>query len=221
MPDARFDTFVGASENSDFLQRLAEGNGAFAFLSGPQGSGKTHLLMATLHESEEQGVVAQYVSLPQYRQHMEAGLSGLENAGVILLDDLDQVLGRREDEIALFDFHNRARANGCAVVYSAAVPPIALPPGLPDLRSRLGQCTQLTLSRPDETRRQEILRRKAQVRGLMLDDAATAYLLRRVERDMPSLVALLDTLDRASLAEQRRLTVPFIRSVLERPRSSD
>ena len=55
---------------------------------------------------------------------------------------------------------------------------------------------------------------RAQRRGLQLEDAAIDWLLKRVDRDLVSLTALLDRLDRESLAAQRRLTVPFLRSVL-------
>ena len=41
------------------------------------------------------------------------------------------------------------------------------------------------------------------------------YLFRRVGRDLATLIALLERLDRAALAAQRRITVPFLRGVLE------
>jgi len=58
------------------------------------------------------------------------------------------------------------------------------------------------------------LRERAQRRGLALDEAALEWLLRRVGRDLAGLTALLDQLDRASLAAQRRITVPFLRMTL-------
>jgi DnaA family protein len=69
----------------------------------------------------------------------------------------------------------------------------------------------------DEAGRRELLRRRAEARGLQLDDGVLDYLFRRVGRDLGNLTALLDRLDRASLAAQRRLTVPFLRQILEQP----
>jgi DnaA family protein len=114
----------------------------------------------------------------------------------------------------LFDFHNRARSAGIAVLYTAQMAPDALPLSLPDLRSRLGQCTRITLALLGDDARRDVLRERAQRRGLVLDDAALDWLLRRVDRDLASLTALLDRLDRASLAAQRRITVPFLRQTL-------
>jgi DnaA family protein len=69
----------------------------------------------------------------------------------------------------------------------------------------------------DEDQQREALRLRAQLRGLELPDDTALWLQRRFARDMDTLLALLDTLDVASLAQQRRLTLPFIREVLGQP----
>lgn len=214
-PDLRFDCFIGAPEVVTCLAGLARGQGGSTLLSGVVGSGKTHLAIATAQAAAEAGLAVQYVPLAQLKGQVERGLTGLEWQQLVILDDLDAVLGVRGDEVALFDFHNRAHAAGTVLLYVARDVPSALPVDLPDLRSRLSQCTRLLLPRPDDELRAAILRQKAQARGWLLDDAALGYLLRHVGREMGSLVALLERLDRVSLAEQRRVTVPFIRSVLD------
>lgn len=133
---------------------------------------------------------------------------------MVAVDGLDAVLGGRGDEVALFDFHNRARAGGCSVLYAASAPASSLPVGLPDLRSRLAQCTQVPVPVLDEAARRAVLRRRAERRGLLLDEAVLDFLFRRVGRDLATLTALLDRIDRASLAAQRRITVPFLRDLL-------
>jgi len=90
-----------------------------------------------------------------------------------------------------------------------------LPFVLPDLVSRLEQCTRLALEPLDEAGRREVLRQRAARRGLELDETVLDYLFRRVGRDLSTLTALLDRLDRESLAAQRRITVPFLRGVLD------
>lgn len=209
-PDQRFDSFMGAPLAVELLASPRE----WVYLSGPPGSGKTHLLLAACAHASEQARRAAYLPLAHARGHLRDLLAMQEQAGLVALDGLDAIAGEREDEIALFDFHNRARAAGTAVVYAArdAVP--HLPLGLPDLRSRLAQCTQLPLTPLDEPGRRELLRRRAEARGLQLDDAVVDYLFRRVGRDLASLAALLDQLDRASLSAQRRLTVPFVRGLI-------
>ena len=213
--ESRLDAYVGSPDVLAWLAAMARGEGGVAVLTGPKGSGKTHLAMAVVQEAESLGRGAIYLPVAQLKGRLAAALADMDGLDLVVLDDLDAVLGDREDEVALFHFHNRARAHEVAVLYTLSQGVAALPPGLPDLRSRLAQCTQLQLPRPDDALRAAVLQRKAQLRGLALDDAVVAYLLRRVERDMADLTALLDRIDRASLAEQRRVTVPFLRALLD------
>ena len=86
---------------------------------------------------------------------------------------------------------------------------------LPDLRSRLSQCGRIVLDALDDDGRGAVLRERAIRRGLALDEAAIDWLLTRTGRDLGGLVTLLDRLDRESLAAKRRITVPFLRKVLD------
>lgn len=214
--DQRFDAFVGAPLACERLRALARGEAAdWALLSGPGGSGKTHLLLATAAEASAQGRRAAFLPLLHARGQLRDLLQQQEQADLVALDGLDAIAGEREDEVALFDFHNRARAAGCVLLYAARDVPAALPLSLPDLRSRLGQCLQLPLLPPDEAGRRAVLRHRAEQRGLQLDDVVLDYLFRRVGRDLGSLSQLLDRIDRASLAAQRRVTVPFLRALID------
>ncbi len=217
-PDQRLETYVQAPAGTiEQLQALAAGRlDGFQgiYLTGPTGVGKTHLLLATCAAAETAGRRAAYLPLVAAVGRLRDALEALEGNDVLALDGLEVVAGNREDEIALFDTHNRARQAGITLVYAARDIPEAIGLGLPDLRSRLGQCTRITLSPLDDEGRREVLRQRAQRRGLVMDDAALDWLLKRVGRDLGGLTALLDRLDRASLAAQRRITVPFLRQTL-------
>jgi DnaA family protein len=213
--DQRFAGFVGSEPIVAALRAAAAGAPDWLLLSGAPASGKSHLLLATAAEASELGRRAAYLPLRHARGHVRELLEGQEQAQLVALDDLDAVAGAREDEVALFDFHNRARAAGAAVLYAARETATALPLVLPDLRSRLGQCTALALAPLDEPGRREVLRRRAEQRGLLLDDAVLDFLFRRVDRDLATLTGLLERLDRAALAAQRRITVPFLRALID------
>lgn len=215
-PDQRFETYVGAPEGAVAqLRALAETAAAdWVYLSGPDGVGKTHLALASCAWAEQAGRRAAYMPLRAAAGRLREALEALEGHDLIALDGLEAIADEREDEVALFDFHNRARPAGIGVLYTATGAPGDLPLTLPDLRSRLGQCARIALSPLDDDGRKEMLRRRAQRRGLAFDEAAIDWLLRRADRDPASLTGLLDVLDRASLAAQRRVTVPFLRQVL-------
>lgn len=214
--DQRLDTFVAAPAAAiEQLQALAaHPQGDWIFLSGPSGVGKTHLLLAACAATEAAGRRAAYLPMAAAAGRLREALEALEGNDVLALDGLEAVAGNRDDEIALFDAHNRARAAGSRLLYAARQNPDALALALPDLRSRLSQCSRITLQLLDDEGRREVLRQRAQRRGWVLEDAALDWLLKRVDRDLAGLTALLDRLDRASLAAQRRITVPFLRLTL-------
>ncbi|WP_140910075.1 DnaA regulatory inactivator Hda [Cognatiluteimonas lumbrici] len=214
-PDQRLETYVDAPAGVlGQLRALAAGSGEGLYLAGPAGAGKTHLALATCAASEAGGRRAAYLPLKSARGRLRDALEALDEATLVALDGLEAIAGARDDEVALFDFHNRARAAGTGLLYVAQAAPDALPLSLPDLRSRLAQCARVLLSPPDEARRRAVLGERARRRGLVLEPAALDWLLRRAGRDLAGLTALLDRLDQASLAAQRRLTVPFLRQVL-------
>jgi len=215
-PDQRLETFVAAPVGvREQLQALAtQPGGDWLYLAGPAGVGKTHLLLATCAAAEAAGRRAAYLPLAAAVGRLREALDALEGNDLLALDGLQAIAGARDDEIALFDVHNRARAAGTTVIYAARDNPESLALALPDLRSRLSQCARIALAPLDEAGRREVLRQRAQRRGLVLEDLALDWLLRRVDRDLAGLTAVLDRLDQASLAAQRRVTVPFLRLTL-------
>lgn len=215
-PDQRFDSFVAAPIGAlAQLRALAERPGAdWLFLAGASKTGKTHLALAVCAAAEQAGRRAAYLPGTAAAGRVRDALEALDGNDVVALDGLERLVGDRDDEIALFDFHNRARASGMGVLYAAQSGPDDLALALPDLRSRLQQCARIGLSPLDDDGRRAVLRDRAQRRGLVLEDAAIDWLLTRTDRDLGALVGLLDKLDRASLAAQRRVTVPFLRKVI-------
>jgi DnaA family protein len=202
------------------VQALSQQPGAaWLYLSGGTGSGKSHLLLAACQAAQESGRTVQYLPLKTLRER-SAAIRGVAGSAFIALDNLDAVAGDRDAEHALFDLYNRARAEATALIFAAEAVPSQLPLTLPDLRSRLGACTQFALKPLEDVERREVLKNQAALRGIELDDTVLDWLFARYVRDLGALLDLLDRLDQASLAAQRRVTVPFLRAFLREANSS-
>jgi len=197
------------------VQALALQPGApWVYLHGASGSGRSHLLMAACQAAIAAERRVQYLPLATIADHA-AALRGVAGSELLALDDLGAIAGNRDAEHALFDLYNRARAEGSALLFAADATPTRLGIELPDLRSRLGACTQFALKPLDDDERRMVLKAQAASRGIELDDSVLDWLFTRYARDLGALLDLLDKLDQASLAAQRRITVPFLRGVLK------
>ncbi len=184
------------------------------YLWGPAGVGKTHLLHALCHTATQRGDAAAYLPLSGYQEWNPDIVEGMEHCRVICLDDVTAVAGNAAWEEALFHLFNRTAELGHAFFCAAREVPEQMAIQLADLRSRLKSGLVLQLVALTEAETVLALQQRAQGRGFELPDDVATYLLRRCPRDTTSLFQLLDRLDFASLAAQRRLTIPFVRDLI-------
>ena len=217
LPDrAVFASFLPARnrEALEHAKRVAAGEaGGATWLCGPVSAGKTHLLQAICSQAGSTRR-AGYFPLAQLAGLGVGVLEGLPQLQCVCLDDLEAVVGRLEWEKAIFGLLREVEDCGGALVMAARPPPALLAWALADLGSRCAAGAVLQLRALDEAELQQALQLRARLRGFELPEETSRWLQRRFPRDMGRLYGLLDTLDDAALAAQRRLTVPFIREVL-------
>jgi DnaA-homolog protein len=214
----RFDEFR-SGDNAvavDLLRRVAhESEASLVYVAGPPGSGRTHLLIATCAAATDAGRRAQYLPLASLKpDDAAATIRAFGGSDVLAIDDVEAIAANDEAEHALFDLYNRCRGDATTLVFAASAPAAQIGIALPDLVSRLSACTQIVLKPLDERDRRELLRERAALRGIELEDAAIDWLFAREKRDVASLLATLDRIDAASLAAKRKVTVPFLRTLL-------
>lgn len=182
------------------------------YLYGPAGTGKSHLLQACCHLAQSRALYLPLQELAVYGP--DEVLQGVDSLDLVCLDDINAVLGNNGWEMALFNLYNRARQQGCKLLVAGDAAPRALTVNLADLRSRLGWGPVYQLVPANDEAKEAILRFRATRRGLSLSPEVTAYIINRAPRDLDGLLALLDTLDKASLVEQRALSIPFVKHTL-------
>lgn len=204
------------SGNETLVATLADiavgGEGHGCWLWGAASTGKTHLLQAVCDEAGDRAV---YVPLSMFADVGPGILEGLASRELICIDDVDLVAGQAEWEMALFDLSNQVFDAGAQLIVSAASAPRECPIELADLQSRFARLPVFQLRVLDEDERVSALQLRSKHRGLELPDDTARYLLKRSRRDMASLYEVLDRLDREALRAKRRLTIPFVRDVLE------
>lgn len=201
-----------ANSLTRFLQQSDE---QFIYLWGASGSGVTHLLQAVCHQAQEQQINFQYLPLRELVGYSaEEICGGLDELQLVCLDGFEAVVGRSDWESAIFNLFNRLREKQHKFIIAANAPVRELPLQLPDLISRLQWGLTLHLQVMTDDEKKSALQMRAKVRGLELNDEVAQFLIQRLSRDTNELFWQLQRLDNASLQEQRRLTIPFVKKVL-------
>lgn len=177
------------------------------YIWGTPGSGRSHLLRATVATAREHGRPTHLLAA----EDVEDGLPETADA-LVAVDDVDQ-LGP-EAQIGLFNAFNRSRNNRQSLLLTGPVAPLGLKLR-EDLRTRIGQCLIYEVQPLDDDSRATILATLAERRGLRLADEVVDFLLRHGRRELSSLLAVLDALDAASLERKRPITLPLLREMMQ------
>jgi DnaA family protein len=179
----------------------------FVYLWGGGGCGKSHLLAGFLAAADALGMRGRRIAGGKDVCRAD----DLTACDVVAVDDALKL--DADSQIGLFDLINRLRDGTGLLLVTGPFAPMHLRLR-PDLATRLGQSLVYQVHCLSDEDKQRALIAHAQGRGFTLPVDAASYLLRKCKRDLSSLMAVLDALDRYSLEVKRPITVPLVREVL-------
>lgn len=216
---ATFETFVAGSNGLllQIVQKIVTPESERQiYYWGESGVGKTHLLQAICHKAAACGLITTFLPLRDLFSHGPAVLEGLSMLDVICLDDIEVLADHAGWEMALFNLINEVRlAHGCMIMTASINIPV-LKIGLQDLASRLAWGPVFQLKSLSDDEKIEVLQKRASAKGMELSQDVAGFMLRHYRRDMKFLCTQLDYLDQFSLAAQRKLTIPFVKSAMSK-----
>jgi DnaA family protein len=190
---------------------LQGGQERLFYLWGDPGCGKSHLLQGCCQSKQGSA----YLPLSYFKELGPDCLEGMEEQDLIAIDDIDAIVSDKKWEEALFHLYNKVRDNGHSILLiSGKSPPSGLTLQLEDLRSRIAWGLVIHLKELNDDLKVMVLQQQAKKRGFTLANSVVLFLINRCARNMHHLLELLDTLDAASLAAQRKITLPFVKRVL-------
>ena len=212
-----FDAFIAGGNQLvvDLVRQMACGTGEMQLLIWAEaGKGKSHLLQAACNLAAQSAMRVCYLPAREIIEESIRVFDGLEQLDMVCIDDIDVMMRSSRWEQALFDLINRLREAGKRILLTASKSPETSSAGLADLRSRLTWGPVFHLQGLEDRDKMIALKKRAQQYGLEMADNVANYLLTHYPRDLFDLFERLDHLDKASMAMQRRLTIPFIKTVL-------
>jgi DnaA family protein len=205
-----FDNFLAGANGEVVaaLRRAALGTltESSIVLWGGAGVGKTHLLRAAEHAATAASRSARFVRAPAL-----APAEPPELGALVAVDDVERA--DADAQARLFTLYNTLAGTGGQLIVAAAAPPARLPLR-DDLRTRLGHGLVYEVVGLSDDDKPAALAQFAAARGFRLEPAVVDYLLAHYRRDMPSLLAMLVSIDRYSLATRRAVSLPLVRDLV-------
>lgn len=171
-------------------------------LIGPPGSGKTHLVR-----------IWQGIAGAERRDARELSEALPPPGAAVAVEDVETL--PRDAEAALFHLHNHLLATGGKLLLTSDRPPARWGIRLPDLASRMQATTVVRLEAPDDALVEALLAKQFADRQLFPAPGVLAWVARRIERSHAAAAVAVASLDRASLAEGRRVSLALARRVLD------
>ena len=200
--------------NLEIYQALQANVQKSLWISGVQSSGKTHLLQATFQRCIRLSKSSLYIPMREFDQFSPEILDDLEQLHLICIDDIEFIIGNQTWERKLLDLYERIQTTDTHLVVASHDSPKGINFFLPDLASRFSMSLIHQLEMLSEIEILSAIQMHAEVRGFNLPKESVNYLLKRVERNVGSLIDIIEILDYESLSKQRKLTIPFIKNIL-------
>lgn len=186
----------------------------FLFFWGESGCGKSHLLQAFCKQMHESGKSVSYFSCTQVAEIQPDMLEGLDKCGLIAIDDINVIAGDEKWELALFTYIRKWHESSGLLLLSSNCKPADIPFKLQDLKTRIsGWPVVYQLHALPDTDKLKVLQDYAKTRGLELGQEVGQFILTRFPRNLKSMLELLEKVDVAAMSQQRRLTIPFIKTL--------
>ncbi|PJE80705.1 DnaA regulatory inactivator Hda [invertebrate metagenome] len=187
----------------------------FVFIYGGQGVGCSHLLQAACHQGDKSGIRSIYLPFKELINYSPQLLEGIERLQLVCIDDIHEVAHIAEWEEAIFDLFNRLRESKTRLIIAGHTAPRSLGIQLQDLVSRLSWGIVFQVKPLDDREKVAALQLRARLRGLEMGEEVARFIVYRSSRNMLRLFSVLQRLDSASLRAKRKLTIPFVKQVME------
>ena len=209
-----FETFY-LSSNKAVIDSIKDDRNKLIWIAGLQGTGKTHILQATVNYMDDGDNRLLYLPMVESKDFTPDILENLNQFDLVAIDDIENVIGDFSWEEQLLILYEELIHTKCRILISSSDTPQGLRFKLPDLASRFSLGLVDRLKPMNEEQIIKAISLHATVRGFNLPAEVAKYLISRVPRDVSVLVDIIKLLDYESLSKQRKLTIPFIKTVLD------
>lgn len=206
------------SENNDHLietlKQFANNNhGQLIYLFGNKSTGKSHLCKAVFNIIKD---TETYID-----QHNFEILDDIDiqNINYLIIDDFEIILEKGNTEDKIFYYINEFILSKKSLLISSVKSTEQIDFSKNDLKSRLTSNLIFNIREISDDRKIEVLKKITEDIGWTIEENVCQYIMNHYQRDLFFLCNVLKSLDKSSLALKKRVTVPFVKGIIERSHS--
>jgi DnaA family protein len=208
-----FNQFIGNDAVVETLQNFQK-LPQFVYVWGEAYSGKSHLINAIENHLLTAGKVCFAVDA-LYLTQVELMRILPDALEYLMLDDVQNLAGKSEAEVALFNLFNHCKAKNITLIITAAVPSKSAAWQLPDLVSRINSGLNLKLETLQGQMALDCISHQFILNGMSLEPAVTQYLQTHHSSDYAELYELFLLVSAESLKLKRKVTVPLLKQIIQ------
>lgn len=203
-----------SGENKHLIKALKEfaknNHGQLIYLFGEKSTGKSHLCKAVFDIIEDTKILV--------NQHNFETLSDidLQNINYLILDDFEIILEKGNNEDTLFYYINEFIISKKSLLISSINSTEQITFTKKDLKSRLTSNLIFNIKEISDERKVEVLKNITEDIGWTIEEKVCQYIMYHYRRDLFFLCNVLKSIDENSLALKKKVTIPFVKSIIER-----
>ncbi len=175
---------------------------------GAKSSGKTHLSWLFSEKSN-----AKVYQVDEIKNEIFSDIVPVNSA--LVIDDVDKGIGDYDLEETLFHIINYALECNTKLFFTSSVILNNLDFQVMDLKTRLLSFPVANIYAPDDDLLKSLIVKQFMERGIVVEPDVVEYIVKHIERDSRSVSFLVERADLLAVSEKRKITIPFIKKVIE------
>ena len=184
------------------------------FLYGRNKVGKTYLMQSLCNLYAKKDKTSLYIPLKDILNFDTSLLDSLDSLDLICVDDIHLINGKDKWELAFFNLINNCLTSKCRLIFCSSINPSQLSFELKDLESRIKKLDSFEILPVSDSNLVNALNFIAKSRTINLGIKELNYLLKYSNRSVSSLIKLIDKLDKLSMEQKRKITIPLIKETI-------
>ena len=205
----KFDSFFCDNEKNDQIveniKNIFDSQNNQIYIWGDKSFGKSHLLYAACNYFGEKNKKCVYLPLSENKKFEPDILDGFDNYDLVCIDNIDLIFQKEDWEYSFFVLINKTLDKSKKIIFTSSSSLALNNINLKDFHSRLSSSLIFMINSPNDTTKENILKRVILEKEYNINIEICEYLLKRKDRDIDYLLKIIDKIGNYSLSTNKKI----------------